>query len=167
MHAPDKAIPRPKTRPEITRIKLTGPMCAFGGNRSVDVSGKNWPNKIAYPTPPTAMALRIDRNGVVSRSSIASRKIQKKQNLPRSKVIPRAAPNRSEKAAFAPVPSLPLSKNAAKRSTATIPAAMTVRSESALLQIETSTEVAPLTPPLSKLVSALIRQLPKLFRLDY
>ncbi len=81
--------------------------------------------------------------------------------------MPRAAPNRSEKAAFAPVPSTPLNKYAAKRSDTTIPAAMTVRSVSALLQIETSTEVAPLAPPLSKLVSALIRQLPRLFRLDY
>jgi hypothetical protein len=63
----------------------------------------------AYPIAPTAIALRIDKKGVVSRSSIASRKIQKKQNLPRSKVMPSAVPIKSERAAFAPVPSLSLS----------------------------------------------------------
>jgi hypothetical protein len=56
---------------------------------------------------PTAMALRTERIGVVLRSSMASRKIQKKQNRARSKIIPREVPIKSENDACAPVPSRP------------------------------------------------------------
>ena len=110
MHAPESAIPIPNANPATTRARLTGPICAPGGSLSELVSGKNCPKTIAYPTEPTAIALMIDKNGVVSRSSTASRKIQKKQNLPRSNAIPSALPIKSESAAFAPAPSLPLKK---------------------------------------------------------
>jgi hypothetical protein len=107
MHAPERVIPMPKTNPAIANTQLTGPICALGGKYSVDVSGKNCPKRIAYPTLPTAIALSIERIGVVFRSSMASRKIQKKQKRARSKMIPRAVPIKSENEACAPVPSRP------------------------------------------------------------
>jgi hypothetical protein len=85
-------------------------MWAPGGSDPELVSGKNCPKTIAYPIAPTAIALMIDKNGVVSRSSITSRKIQKKQNLPRSNAMPSALPIKSERAALAPAPYLPLKK---------------------------------------------------------
>jgi hypothetical protein len=60
-----------------------------------------------YPILPAAIAVRTERKGVVFLSSMASRKIQKKQKRALSKIKPRAAPIRSEKEACAPVPSLP------------------------------------------------------------
>jgi hypothetical protein len=120
---------------------------------------------ITYPMAPTAIALRIDRKGVVSLSSTASRKIQKKQNLPRSNAIPSALPINSERAAFTPAPSFPLRKYAVASNKITIAPAAVVRSVSALLQIEASTEVPPIAEPLPKLVSVLIRKLPKLCQL--
>jgi hypothetical protein len=85
-------------------------MCAPGGSDPELVSGKNCPKTTAYPIAPTAIALIIDKKGVVSRSSIASRNIQKKQNLPRSNAMPSALPIKSDSAAFVPAPSLPLKK---------------------------------------------------------
>jgi hypothetical protein len=87
-------------------------MWAFGGKNSVDVSGRNWPKRMAYPMLPAAMAVRTERKGVVFLSSMASRKMQKKQNRALSKIRPRAAPIRSENDACAPVPSLPESRYA-------------------------------------------------------
>ena len=61
---------------------------------------------------PAAMAVRTERKGVVFLSSMASRKMQKKQKRALSKIRPRAAPIRSENDACAPVPSLPESRYA-------------------------------------------------------
>ena len=107
------------------------------------------------------MALRIDKNGVVSRSSMASRKIQKKQNRPLSKAIPSALPIKSDSAALAPVPSLSLNWYAVKSNPITNKAANPVLTESPLLQVETSVEVPESPEPLPKLVTALITLLPK------
>ena len=107
MHAPESVIPIPKSKPARISTQLTGPMWAFGGKNSVDVSGRNWPKRMEYPILPAAMAVSTERSGVVFLSSIASRKIQKKQKRALSKIRPRAAPISSEKEACAPVPSLP------------------------------------------------------------
>ena len=107
MHAPESVIPSPKSKPARISTQLTGPMWALGGKNSVDVSGRNWPKRMAYPILPAAMAVSTERSGVVFLSSIASRKIQKKQKRALSKIRPSAAPIRSEKEACAPVPSVP------------------------------------------------------------
>ncbi len=161
MQAPESAIPIPKARPAATNAVLTGPMCALGGRRSELVSGKNCPKITAYPIAPTAIALRIDKNGVVSRSSMASRKIQKKQKRPLSNAIPRALPINRDSAALVPVPSLSLNWYAVKSNPTTNKAASPVLIESLLLQVETSVEVPESPEPLPKLVTALITLLPK------
>jgi hypothetical protein len=115
IHAPESVMPIPKSKPARMSTQLTGPICALGGKYSVDVSGRNCPKRIAYPMLPTAIAMRTDKNGVVFLSSIASRKIQKKQKRARSKIRPRAAPISSEKDACDPVPSLPERRYATPR----------------------------------------------------
>ena len=110
---------------------------------------------------PTAIALRIERKGVVSRSSMTSRKIQKKQNRPLSKAIPRALPINSESAALVPVPSLSLNWYAVNNNPITNKPANPVLTESPLLQVETSVEVPESPEPLPKLVTVLITLLPK------
>ena len=79
-----------------------------------------------------------------------SRKIQKKQNRARSKIIPREVPIRSENEACAPVPSRPESTYARPSKIATIKTAAVVRKVSPLLQENDSAGVPDvLEPPLS------------------
>lgn len=81
---------------------------------------------------------------------MASRKMQKKQNLARSKIIPSDVPIKSENDACAPVPSRPESTYATPSNTATIRAATVVRYVSPLLHEDDSAEVPDkLEPPLS------------------
>jgi hypothetical protein len=49
-----------------------------------------------YPIAPVAIATNTEIKGVEFFSSIPSRKMQKKQNRPRSKRIPRAVPISNE-----------------------------------------------------------------------
>jgi len=80
---------------------------------------------------------------------MASRKMQKKQNRARSKMIPRAVPIKSENEACAPVLSRPESTYATPSNTATMRAAAVVRYVSPLLHENDSAGVpGELEPPL-------------------
>lgn len=138
MHAPDSAMPIPKVNAERARTQLTGPICAAGGSRSVEVSGKNCPKINEYPTDPVAIATNTDRNGVVFLSSIPSRNIQKKQKRPRSSSNPKLIPIKSDIGA---VELLVFEEriNAVTRSAAMMPKEIAVRIFSARVQAEAAT----------------------------
>ena len=79
---------------------------------------------------------------------MASRKMQKKQNRARSKIIPSDVPIKSENDACAPVPSRPESTYATPSNTVTINAAAVVRYVSPLLHADASAEVPDELEPL-------------------
>lgn len=96
MHAPESVIPIPNAKAARASGQLTGEMWAPAGSESEVVSGRNCPKITLYPIAPVAIAKSTETNGVEFFSSIPSRNMQKKQNLPLSNNRPRDAPINNE-----------------------------------------------------------------------
>ena len=123
MHAPESTMPIPKANAPATSGRLTGEICAAGGKPSPFGFGKYKLNKSAYPIAPTAIAVTMEFNWRVLRSSKASRNKQKKQKRPRSNAKPSAAPISSDTGAFGSTVSLLANQNASTSNPAKEPSA--------------------------------------------